>query len=203
MGIIYVNIDHGKNDPKCTKCIVIFNNGEKKTGWIAHWMIKTGKKYGKCSMIIKGKNGLWKKCHREADRGAHIRKKNVRSNNKQYIVPACRSCNAFKSYNQDFKLKEGAEYQRIRALQKDCYGTMNLPFSIKTDNTKTRRKSDKNYKKSTKVRSRLKNKRKSKKKIGTKSNPYRTKSEAKKGRKKGIVWYYYYGNSKKKRSMKK
>ena len=199
MGIIYVNIDHGKNDRKCTKCKVKFNNGEEKTGWIAHWMIKTRKKYGKCSMIIKGKNGLWKECHREADRGAHIRKKNVRSNNKQYIVPACRSCNGFKSYNKDFKLKKGAKYKRIRALQEDCYGTWNAPFSI----TKTGRKSDKNYKISTKVRSRLKNKRKSKKKIGTKSNPYRTKSEAKKGIKKGMVWYYYYGNSKKKRSMKK
>ena len=203
MGIIYVNIDHGRNKRKCTKCKVIFKKGKDKTGWIAHWMIKTRKKYGKCSMIRKGKNGLWKECHSEADRGAHIRKKNVRSNNKQFIVPACRSCNGFKSYNMDFKLKKGIEHKRIRALKEDCDGTKNLPFSLKSDNTKTRRKSDKNYKKSIKVRSRLKNKRKSKKKIGTKSNPYRTKSDAKKSRKTGMVWYYYYGNSKKKRFMKK
>jgi len=131
---IYVNADH-TSDQHC-KCIVVFSSGGRKTHWIAHWILETERKYGKCSMIRREKgDSKWKNCTNPARLGAHVRKKNRSSSNDQYIVPACSSCNGFKSRNIDFKFKKGVKI--VRALARNCRGTKHFNFSITSGKART------------------------------------------------------------------
>ena len=134
---VYVNAG-GTSSQNCS-CKVKFtpSSANDKSGWIAHYIIETKKKLGKCSMIRK-KTGErnWSNCNNNATLGAHIRKKSRSSNNNQYIVPACSSCNGFNPGNIDFKLKRGVK--TIRALASNCYGIRTVSFSASSGKSTTR-----------------------------------------------------------------
>ena len=209
---IYVNVG-GTSNQNCS-CKVKFtpSNANNKSGWIAHYIIETNDKITKCSMKRKKKGEeVWSHCNRNAKLGAHIRKKNPSSNDNQYIVPACNSCNGFLPTNIDFKLKRGVK--KIRALSSKCQGTQTVSFAANSAKSTTRNSREKRTCKwwgcSTCPQGRYyycwkhRTMNKKKAKLGTKSNPYITKAKAERGRKKGIVWYYYRGIHKNLRSMNK
>ena len=134
---VYVNVG-GTSSQTCS-CKVRFtpSSAKDKSGWVAHYIIETKKKIGKCSMIrkINGERN-WSNCNNNATLGAHIRKKDGRSNNKQYIVPACASCNGFAPTNIDFRLKKGVS--PVRALAANCHGTQTVQFSSSSGKSTTR-----------------------------------------------------------------
>lgn len=136
---IYRNVG-GTSKQNCSCTVKFTPNGEKKK-WIAHYIIETKQKVGKCSMIRRKTGEGWSNCNNNATLGAHIRLAGRHTSNNQYIVPACASCNNYAPANIEFKLKKGVK--KIRALAANCNGTVTVSFSANSGQARKRNSKNK------------------------------------------------------------